>query len=491
MPTGPTLAFIRFCVFRFFRRVEVTGLEHVPTQGGGVLVSWHPNGLLDPALILAVFPRPIVFGARHGLFRVPLLGWLMRGLGTVPIYRAQDQPPRAGALTADEVEARRRANDRSLDRLAEVVAGGAFSCLFPEGDSHDEPHLLRLKTGAARFFFRAHELAAQGEAGPPSPPVLVPVGLHYDGKRSFRSSVLVSFHPPVELPGHLLGVDDPDQRARGLTHLLEGVLKEVVRATEDWQIHHLMHRARKLLRAERSARAGSKLGRPDMVERTLGFARVWSGYAQRLATHPDEVQGLLDRVRLYDRDLRDLGLEDHELDEPPALLRPGAALGLGLRLALLGAFLPPVLLCGGLLNLPALGLIGLAARVGARRQKDVATIKLLLGVLLLPLGWAAAGLAGCRWAELLPAPFAARPLLAGFGGGLVGLAGGVALVGWRHAVGETARGLRVRLTVARWRAAHRRLRQERAELHDALLSLATGLELPGRVSDDGRVEPQG
>ena len=74
----------------FFREVEVSGLGHVPERDGGVIVSWHPNGLIDPILILTQFPRQVVFGARHGLFKFPLLGFLFRRIGTVPIYRAQD-----------------------------------------------------------------------------------------------------------------------------------------------------------------------------------------------------------------------------------------------------------------------------------------------------------------------------------------------------------------------------------------------------------------
>jgi 1-acyl-sn-glycerol-3-phosphate acyltransferase len=32
----------------------------------------------------------VVFGARHGLFKWPVVGRLMRALGTVPIFRASD-----------------------------------------------------------------------------------------------------------------------------------------------------------------------------------------------------------------------------------------------------------------------------------------------------------------------------------------------------------------------------------------------------------------
>ncbi len=83
-------AMTRVLVRIFLREVEVTGEKHVPETGGGVVVAGHPNGLVDPILILSYFPRPIVFGARHGLFRWPLLGWIMRQFGTVPPYRAVD-----------------------------------------------------------------------------------------------------------------------------------------------------------------------------------------------------------------------------------------------------------------------------------------------------------------------------------------------------------------------------------------------------------------
>ena len=73
-----------------------------------------------------------MFGARHGLFRVPILGWLMRNTGTVPIYRVVDA--KNGAT-----DVRRYANAQSIDALAADVAGGSFSALFPEGVSHDAP----------------------------------------------------------------------------------------------------------------------------------------------------------------------------------------------------------------------------------------------------------------------------------------------------------------------------------------------------------------
>ena len=158
MKTSNAVRLVRFLVGLFFRRIEVSGAEHVPPSGGGILIAWHPNGLVDPALIISAFPRPVVFGARHGLFRWPLIGRLMCALGTVPIYRATD-------LQDGDVEARRKANRESLDALAQAVCDGRFAALFPEGVSHDDPFIQELKTGAARLYTAA-QMDAFEQANP-------------------------------------------------------------------------------------------------------------------------------------------------------------------------------------------------------------------------------------------------------------------------------------------------------------------------------------
>ena len=122
--TSSAVRLVRFLVGMFFRRVMVAGTEHVPETGGGILIAWHPNGLVDPALIVSTFPRRVVFGARHGLFKWPIVGQVMRALGTVPIYRAVD------LKNADDTT-RRQANRKSLDALAQAVCNGGFAALGP------------------------------------------------------------------------------------------------------------------------------------------------------------------------------------------------------------------------------------------------------------------------------------------------------------------------------------------------------------------------
>lgn len=484
--------FVRGLIRIFFRRVEVLGLEHLPVSGGGLLISWHPNGLVDPGLILAYSPRRVVIGARHGLFQVPLLGTMMHRLGCVPIYRASDHGP------GGDEEARRAANRRSLDAMARAVADGSLALLFPEGDSHDEPRPLALKHGAARLYLRARELLAEE---PAPPPVIVPVGLHYDHKQVFGSRALMAVHPPLSLPPELtepLPPEAPEEERREqvarLTAEMERVLENVVYATESWELNRLMHRARRLIRAERAHRAGTVLGRSDMAERLLGFARLWQGYRKRVETHPEQTRELMERVRTYDEELRALELSDHDLDRNPPLRILGSVLHLVGQLLLVYLLLPPILVVGYAVNLPtALGLRALARRM-SKRFKDEATIKLLVGALVFPFTWLVVALLvgwGERHLAALFPTVPQAPLLTGaLAFGLSALGGLVALH-YTRLLAITRRAVRVRLTRTRRRRALARLRSERGRLHDAILGLAEGLDLPGTVAPDGRIVAEG
>ena len=457
-------AVVRAVVGLFYRRVAVRGREHVPRDRGGLFVAWHPNGLIDPALVLTSSPVAVVFGARDGLLRWPVVGPLIRALGTVPIYRSVDQ----GAMSPDE---RRAANDRSLGALAEAVAGGSFSALFPEGVSHDEPGLAEIRSGAARLYLRARERTPAGRP----PPALVPVGLHYEDKDVFRTDVLVVFHPPLAVDGEA----DPER----LTDRIEAALVEAVRPTESWALHALMHRARTLMAAEDAARRGVRAEPETAASREAGFARVWHGYRVRRATHPDETAALRRDTAAYHRQLRALGLDDADLDRPGTGAR---VLGAALQLAAVAVVLPPLLAVGFAVNAPPYWLLKGLVRWTAKTEKDTATIKLFGAAVLFPAFWVGAaalvGLGTVRLAEVVPG-LPSAPLAAGLAVFVLSAVGGVvALLYSEIAVGAWRA---VRARVVRWRHAGRlpALREQRAALFDRFAALAEGLPESGGVGD--------
>ncbi len=74
-----------YLVYRCFRlivmflctilfRLEVTGRENIPKEGGLIIISNHAS-LLDPLLVGAAITRPVACMAKEELFRIPILRW--------------------------------------------------------------------------------------------------------------------------------------------------------------------------------------------------------------------------------------------------------------------------------------------------------------------------------------------------------------------------------------------------------------------------------
>lgn len=73
-------------IFRLLFRGRCFGMERVPRQGGLVVVANHGSHL-DPPLLGHTLPRPVSFMAKAELFKVPILGGLIRSLGAYPVSR--------------------------------------------------------------------------------------------------------------------------------------------------------------------------------------------------------------------------------------------------------------------------------------------------------------------------------------------------------------------------------------------------------------------
>lgn len=462
------LFLLRLLVRAFFRRVEVTGDEFIPRDRGGILVAWHPNGLVDPTMLTAHFPGRVIFGAKHVLFEWPIFGMLLRASGAVPIFRAKDAPD----MGDDE---RRAGNNRSLGILAENISGGSYAALFPEGVSHDLPYVVPLRSGVARLFYQVCEAQAPGSP----PPVIIPVGLHYDEKHLFRSRALVHFYPPLEWSTEL---DNDPERVRKLTDLINEALTKAVRPTEDWTTHRLINRTRKLIRAERAKRAGISSDQPTMEEKVLGFARVQHAYSERLQSHPLEAEEMRRRIAEYDEDLIALGLDDHELDRSPPIGGFWVLARTALNFAFVMLALPPLLLLGYVINGPPALLVYGVTKLIRTKKAAVATQKILAGAVFFPLTWLGVVISGM----FLHEPIAARyqwlpdmPILFGVLLAILSVVGAMHALHYQAAARQSLKNLRVRFRRARRRDMINTALRERAEIFDETMRLAEGLKLPG------------
>ena len=69
-------------------RLEIQGAENVPAEGPLVLMINHVDAM-DPFIVVGAFPRLVTPLSKIEVFHIPLIGFLTRLYGAIPIRRGQ------------------------------------------------------------------------------------------------------------------------------------------------------------------------------------------------------------------------------------------------------------------------------------------------------------------------------------------------------------------------------------------------------------------
>ncbi len=358
------VALLRLALRIYFRRIEVTGLEHVPVEAPVIFVLNHPNALVDPVFLLCLTPRPVSFLAKAPLFRMPALGYLVRALDSLPVYRRQDQ----GEDT--------RKNQEMFVAARKLLAKGGTIGICPEGVSHDEPGLRPIKTGAARISLAA---VSTGEV---SDLKIVPAGLYYTSKTSFRSSALLYFGKPLEVKPVEMEADGNPPRAavRELSAQIEKALREVILDAQQEEALNTITRAERIFSSEQSDSANDSL--TDELQLQQRFIRAYTVLRQ---SQPERLQRLEVRMIRFEEELKQAGVDPEELSPPTSTLDVFVHL---LTRSLLFLLLVAPAILGTAVHYPAYRLGGyLATRIYQDSEDVISTIKIISAMLLFPLTW--------------------------------------------------------------------------------------------------------
>ncbi|HEY0782351.1 MAG TPA: 1-acyl-sn-glycerol-3-phosphate acyltransferase [Thermoanaerobaculia bacterium] len=373
-------AFVRLVLRIFFRRVEVAGVERLPRGRPLVVVANHVNAMVDPLLLLGTLPLAPRFLGKSTLWRNPFLAPWLRIARVIPVYRRQDERSDPAAAAAPSASR----NDAMFERCHEVLHGGGAIALFPEGISHSLPALAPMKTGAARIVLEAErKWPGMGTA-------IVPVGLSFDAKGTFRSRALVQVGEPIdpvpEIAAADMRPDDPESNAaavRQLTARIDAGLQAVTLNYPSWDEARLLGRA-----AELFAHGAAELpGRPGLASAFPLHRTFIDGYRDLSRRFPERTAGAAAAVERYDRLLAAVGLRD---DQVAAAYPPSPVVRFVLRSLLRLLVHLPLAALGVVLCWPVYRLIGEIARRAARRDADLAaTFKVFGGLVLYPLSWLA------------------------------------------------------------------------------------------------------
>jgi len=368
---------LRIVLRIFFRRIEISGVERVPSTGPVIFVLNHPNGLIDPTFLLCLAPRRVSFLAKAPLFHMPIIGAIARAFEAIPVHRRQDEGSDL------------RKNAETFEAARAVLVRGGTIAVFPEGTSHSDPKLRPLKTGTARI-----ALGAAAALPPNLVLEIVPVGLYYRAKETFRSVALLHFGNPfpverIELPR---GAEPPPEPVRALTTRLEAALRAVTLEAEEANAHALIARAQHIF----SAADDTAERLPSLASEFQLRRRFLEGYQLARRHWPERTARLQSRLARYEGALSAAGLDAQHLAPRRYVWRRVATYAFKSVLFLtLGL---PAALVGWLVHYPAYRAVGWVATGVTKGEADaLATVKLLSAVLLFPLTWTAVLVAIWLW----------------------------------------------------------------------------------------------
>ncbi len=279
--------FCRLVVRIFYRRFEVTGIESIPSNTGIILCANHVNALVDVVVLQASTKLQIRPLARSGLFANPLLRPVLNLIGAVPIYRHNDP----GSDT--------QKNEDSFKRCYELLNENETIIIFPEGQSHSNPHINKLKTGAARIALGAMEINENA-------PTVLPVGLTFSRKGKFRSDVLVQYGNAI----NLLTAQNLESFAKAelVTDRIKQALAKVTLNADSWEDLYLITRLEKFFALRRGKyRKGQLKERFHALQRLIEAQRILRIY------EPDKVRSLVVQLRGFERLCKCCNIRDYHL----------------------------------------------------------------------------------------------------------------------------------------------------------------------------------
>jgi 1-acyl-sn-glycerol-3-phosphate acyltransferase len=353
----PAFSLLGNAAARIYYRLTVAG-EPIPRHGPVLLVANHPNSLFDPVLVVAAAGRPVRFLAKVPLFSDAKIGWIIRAVGAIPVYRRVDEP----AAMGQNVDMFRAV----CGELSKKEGRGAAIGIFPEGLSHSEPSLASLKTGASRI-----ALGAYGKRPRVFP--IIPIGIVLRQKGAFRSEALLVLGEPISWDDLApRGVEDHDA-VRELTGRVEAGLRQVTVNLDQWEDRPLVECAEEIWATERGSDGdpASRLARLEAATSILGQLR-------REPNGPEA--SLIREVRNHHRRLKLLHFRPSDLSAD-VRLQAGVRWATG-RLYLIG--LPVVLtaVAGHICFWPPYRLTGLIADSLRPTHDRRATYRLLTGMML-------------------------------------------------------------------------------------------------------------
>jgi len=377
----------------FFRRIETTNVEKVPTREPVIFVLNHPNGLVDPALVFVSLPRRVSFLAKSTLFSIPVGGAIIRALEALPVYRRVD------------AEGDMSKNLETFRVCRELLAQNRCIAIFPEGISHDETKLKPIKTGAARIALGALGVSSPKSQVPSSKKTatndeqlttdkidlkIMAVGLFYTSKTAFRSEVLIRYGEIFDVDAVELDEngEPPREEVQKLTDKIETALRRVTLNLESAEELGVILKAEALF----SSVYENLLFKETLTHSFQRLQNLAEKYKLLGQNEPARMRALDEKIKAYENDLRASGVtaESLSVQQHPTWY---VFRYLIFRLFLV-VLLAPFAITGAIIHSPAYVFSNFIGLMFKTHGADAAgsTYKIVAAMVFMPLTWLIVGL---------------------------------------------------------------------------------------------------
>ena len=378
--------FGRFWVWFFFREVDVQHAERVPRAGPVLLCVNHPNNLIDSLIVSAVVERKVHYLATAALFRNALLGKFLKACGAIPVYRRQDDP--------DKMDK----NAGAFEATVATLARGGLVAIYPEGTTHSESRIQRIKTGAARI---ALDYESRRAGGLGEVLTLIPTGLTFEARKSFGGRVRISFGEPIPITPYLeVYREDGVKAVDGLTTAIQWGMEAQVLHVDRLDRASLVREVEAVYKDDLIRELQEERGLAPRQIDTVRLSRGIADAAAYFETHaPERLEAIREHLVQYRAMLAAYHVRDQAVRARLAhhgvseRLTRGSKASIGLPVFVYG------LVTSGLPYL----LPRWIARRTATKETSYATTRLLASVVAYPLFWGLETwivwrLAGVLWA---------------------------------------------------------------------------------------------
>ena len=132
------MRFIVWLLIHTLYRIRKEGLEHIPDSGPAVLVCNHVS-FVDALVIAGCVKRPVRFVMYHTTYKLPVLNFVFRTAGAIPIAPAREDPEMLA---------------RAYERISRYLDEGELVCIFPEGGLTPDGEMRTFRPGIEQIIRR-------------------------------------------------------------------------------------------------------------------------------------------------------------------------------------------------------------------------------------------------------------------------------------------------------------------------------------------------